>query len=147
MTFRLANSDDMPVLLELLDMLFAIETDFTFDAEAAQRGFELMLQDSERSAIWLAEDEGRIVGMCTGQITISTAIGARSIWVEDVIVRPEYRGQGLMPLLLGELEKWGRERGVKRLQNLCDLHNAPALSFYAKRSQQTELICFIKLLD
>ena len=147
MIFRLAASRDLPALLELLEMLFAIETDFEFEALAAHRGFELMLQDPQRCAIWLAEDAGRVVGMCTAQITISTAIGAPSAWVEDVIVRPEYRGQGLMPQLLGALENWCRERGVKRLQNLCDLHNAPALAFYTKRSQRTDLICFQKYLE
>lgn len=147
MIFRLATPSDVPALCELLEILFAIEADFEFDAPSARRGFELFFAHPDRAAIFVAEEAGEVIGMCSAQITISTARGGYSAWIEDVILKPEFRGCGLMPQLLGELEKWARERGALRLQNLCDLTNAPALAFYEKwGAKRTQLICFQKFL-
>ncbi len=145
MTIRAATFDDIPVLIELLKTLFAIEADFHFDAAKSQCGLELMLQSPEVRTILIAQIEGEVAGMCSAQIIISTAMGAPAIWIEDVILKPQFRGRGLMPLLLTELERWASERGVQRFQVLCDTQNQPAMAFYPKVGfKQTQLGCFFK---
>ena len=79
---------------------------------------------------------GRVVGMATVQFVISTAEGAPSGWVEDVIVTASRRGCGIGGRLLEALALACVRRGVTRLQLLADRHNRLALKFYAGRGYQ-----------
>ncbi len=145
MFIRTAVPADIPALLELLEALFSVAADFQFDADKSRRGLELMLQNPEQRTILVAEIDGQVVGMCSAQLIVSTAMGAPAIWIEDVVLRPEFRGRGLMPLLLLELERWATKRGAARFQVLCDSQNAPAMAFYPKVGfSQTQLLCLFK---
>jgi GNAT superfamily N-acetyltransferase len=132
MQIRAANLSDIPSLLTLVEILFEAEHELNFDAEKSRRGFEMMLAESEERLILVAEDEGQVKGMCTGQLLISTAMGTPSLWVEDVVVLPEMRGRGIMPQLFAELEKWAMGKGTSRVQLLCDSDNEGGLAFYPK---------------
>ena len=148
MFIRHAFVDDIPALLELLEMLFALEADFHFDEIRARRGLELLLQNPDSCAVFVALVDEEIAAMCSAQLVISTAMGARCAWVEDVIVKPKFRGRNIMPQLLEELESWCIERGATRLQLLCDDQNEAALAFYAKRGWElTQLKCLQKFLS
>ncbi len=145
MLIRSATQSDILALLELLETLFSIEADFHFDAGKSRRGLELMLQSPETRTVLVAQIEGKVVGMCSAQLIISTAMGAPAIWIEDVVLKPQFRRSGLMPRMLRELERWATQRGVERFQVLCDTQNKPAVGFYPKVGfQQTQLVCFFK---
>ncbi len=145
MHIRAATSADIPALLGLLETLFAIEADFHFDPAKSRRGLELMLQAPGLRTILVGEVEGEVAGMCSAQLIISTAMGAPAVWIEDVILLPAFRGRGLMPLLLAELERWAVGKGAARFQVLCDSANAPAMAFYPKVGfAQTQLVGFFK---
>ena len=145
MIIRHAVPADIPALLGLLEALFGIEADFEFDTEKSRRGLELMLQAPLHRTIMVAIIEGQVAGMCAAQLVISTAMGAPAMWVEDVVMQPQFRGQGVMPTMLAELEKWGALHGVARIQLLCDTHNAPAMAFYPRQGfKPTQLGCFHK---
>jgi GNAT superfamily N-acetyltransferase len=138
---RNAEAGDLPSLAGLLSMLFNIEADFTPDPEKQQRGLELILADGQRGLISVAEVDGRIVGMCTAQLVVSTAEGALSGWIEDLILDENYRGGGIGRQLLHAMEDWCFEQGATRVQLLCDHANTPALRFYARMGwEETQLI-------
>lgn len=138
---RRATRDDVDELLDLLEMLFDIETEFAIDRAKQKQGLVLLL-NSELSVIHCAEIKGRIVGMCSAQCLASTAMGSLSAFVEDLVVHEHYRGKGVGTLLLGSMETWAKENGVKRLQLLADQQNTKALAFYAKlRWGETRMIC------
>jgi len=128
-------------------MLFAIEADFAFDAARQRRGLEMLLAH-EGAVILVAEAEGQVVGMCSGQSTISTAEGGFALLVEDVVVAEPWQGKGLGRELLAALEQWGAERKIGRLQLLADRNNAAALEFYCRLGwQSTELVCRRKRIE
>jgi GNAT superfamily N-acetyltransferase len=90
----------------------------------------------------------RAVGMATAQLVISTAEGAPSAWVEDVVVREDFRGKGLGRALLDAVLAWARSQGALRAQLLADLDNAPALAFYDRVGwQPTRLGAWRRMLD
>lgn len=122
---------DIPALTELLAELFGIEQDFTPDMGCQQRGLALLLQDVERAHVAVARDDlGRVVGMVTAQLVISTAEGAPSAWIEDMVVTAEFRRQGVGRALLQAVADWAVQRGATRAQLLVDLNNLPALDYY-----------------
>lgn len=94
-----------------------------------------------------AEAGGRVVGMASAQVLISTAEGGFSAVVEDVVVAESWRGRGIGWMLVTAIERWAADRGVSRLQLLADRTNAPALHFYARHGwKTTRLICLRKMI-
>lgn len=146
-TVRPAREQDLDSLVGLLRLLFAIEADFNFNPAKQRQGLAQLLNE-RRARVLVAEEAGAILGMCTGQVVISTAEGGPSILVEDVVVVPEYRGQGLGRTLVDALAVWAREQGATRMQLLADKNNPPALSFYGHTGWgPTSMICLRRMLD
>ncbi len=132
---RPATPTDLPVLLVLLEQLYSIEEDFKFEIE--KQTFGLMgIMSSSNGQIFVAEVDGEILGMCLSQVIISTAEGAKSAWVEDVVVRESCRGFGVGSKIMEAVDNWARENGIARLQLLADRDNNPALQFYLKHDWQ-----------
>jgi GNAT superfamily N-acetyltransferase len=130
-----ASVDDIPQLVDFLRNLFDIELDFTADASLQQRGLELLLADmaagGKRAVVMVARDlSGEAVGMATAQLVISTAEGAPSAWIEDVIVQRDHRRQGIARLLVNAILDWAQKRGATRAQLVMDETNAGAELFY-----------------
>ncbi len=140
---RTACAADLPVLVRLVGELFSIEADFRPDPEKQRRGLALMLADPASRAVLVAERGGEVVGMVTGQLVVSTAEGAPSVLVEDMVVDAASRGGGVGRALLAAVESWAAKRGATRLQLLADRENAPALAFYARMGwSATRLVCW-----
>lgn len=138
---RTAGPADLDSLVSLLALLFSIEEDFVFDEPRQRQGLALMLEN-RRGCVLVAETQGQVIGMCSGQLLVSTAEGGLSLLVEDVVVDEQWRGQGVGRLLLAAISGWARTNEVSRLQLLADRNNVPALDFYRKLGwQTTELIC------
>ena len=141
LTVRPARMEDLERLVGLLDLLFTIEADFRPDPARQQQGLALLLDD-ERARVLVAERADGVVGMCTGQLVVSTAEGGPALLVEDVVVDPDHRGRGVGRALLAALADWASSRGVRRLQLLADGNNGPALAFYDRLGwRATALVC------
>lgn len=140
---RPARPTDLEALVALLGDLFSLEADFTPAPERQRRGLALLLDGSPDRQGFVVEIRGRVAGMATAQVLVSTAEGGPVGLVEDVVVAPEHRGRGLGTRLLAEVEAWARARGLTRLQLLADRENSPALRFYERAGwAPTQLACW-----
>ena len=143
MSFKIESAQpaDIPRLTELLNDLFGVELDFTADATRQGRGLEMLIAEaakSDRQTITVARDgSGLVVGMASAQLVISTAEGALSAWIEDVVVHPDHRRQGIGKLLVEHLLGWAKERGATRVQLVADQENASARLFYTALGWQS----------
>jgi len=143
---RTAKPSDIPQLVELLKVLFAIEADFDFDRDKQAYGLNLLLK-SAKDCILVAEllSDNRMLGMCTVQTLISTAEGGPVGLLEDLVVAADFRDQGIGSKLVDEAVYWAQCQGLKRLQLLADKNNLPALNFYQKQGwESTQLVCLRK---
>ena len=143
-TVRPARISDLPALVELLCELFSIETDFAVRPDRHARGLRLLLGAVRRGRAYVAvaESQDQVVGIATVQTVVSTAEGARSGWIEDVVVREDLRGAGVGTALMADIARWARDNGLVRLQLLADRRNRPALTFYDRLAfQTTNMIC------
>jgi GNAT superfamily N-acetyltransferase len=144
-----ANAQDVDALVELLNVLFSIEQDFTPDEAAQRKGLQLLLGNPAQGQIFVARHpQAGVVGMVSAQLVISTAMGAPSAWIEDMVLRDEFRGQGLGKSLLDAAAEWAKTKGAKRIQLVADADNAPALEFYKHLGwQPTRLFAWKKTLS
>lgn len=78
----------------------------------------------------LAEVDGNPAGFALFFHNYSTFRARPGIYLEDLYVLPELRGQGVGKALLKELARLAVERGCARLEWSVLDWNAPAISFY-----------------
>ena len=82
-TVRAARSTDVERMVGLLALLFALEADFRPDPVLQRQGLALLLED-ERARVLVAQKADEVVGMCTGQLVVSTAEGGPALLVEEI---------------------------------------------------------------
>lgn len=136
-----AKLEDIPALVDLLADLFTIEVDFKPDTTKQIQGLRMLILSPETGMIKVARDaNGLAIGMVSAQLVISTAQGAHSAWLEDMIIHEKYRGQGLGKALLNEALAWVKQKGGTRAQLLVDIENEPAVGYYKHLGwQKTQL--------
>lgn len=78
----------------------------------------------------IAEWEGAPAGFALFFHNYSTFVGKPGIYLEDLFVLPELRGNGIGKALLAHLAKLARDRGCARLEWAVLDWNAPSIAFY-----------------
>lgn len=130
-TIRDACEKDVPQLVDLLNDLFTIEVDFKPNIEKQTISLKLLVAQPSHGVIKIASRaDGKIIGMVSAQLVISTAQGNYSAWVEDMIVAKAYRHQGIGKRLLQSALDWAKDKGASRAQLLVDIENEGALGYY-----------------
>lgn len=146
MQIREAVPEDLPAMITLLDQLFSIEEDFTADRKRQRAGLQMILE-LESGVLLVTEHQGRVVGMISCQLVISSAEGGWSMLVEDLVIDQHMRGRGFGTALLSAAVSWGRKRRASRLQLLAERANHRGIAFYISRGlESTKLICLRKFI-
>jgi GNAT superfamily N-acetyltransferase len=140
-----ATQADLPVLCELLHVLFSQETEVTPDRDAQHRGLAHIIADPRVGTILVAHDHDAIVGMVNLLYTESTALGARVALLEDMVVLPAARGKGFGTLLLQSAFQAARAQGCRRITLLTDAKNAAAQRFYKRHGFDTSSMVPLRL--
>ena len=129
--YGVANQADIADLVSLLAILFGIEKDFDADFTKQQKGLDLLLKSSTTATIQVARNaSGKVIGMVTAQLVISTAQGTASAWIEDMVIDAAYRKHGIGKKLLQNTLAWAKTKGASRAQLLVDTANTEALDYY-----------------
>ena len=125
-----AGVDDAAAVAELVAALAEYEqrSDENCLTEACLRK-EFSSPDRVLEAL-LAQVDGKTVGMATIFPTFTTFAGKRGLYIEDLFVIPEYRGNGVGTALLQHIAKLAVERDCGRIEWTTLLWNTPAIEFY-----------------
>jgi GNAT superfamily N-acetyltransferase len=132
---RFAVKKDVPLILEFIRGLAEYEH-LQDQVEACAGGLERFLFREKKAEALLCEYDGRSAGFALFFHNFSTFLGRPGIYLEDLFVKPEFRGKGLGKLLLGVTAKIARERGCGRLEWACLNWNEPSIAFYKSRGAQ-----------
>ena len=127
-----ATEADLPAMADLLHELFTLESDFQPERDKQLRGLRLILDTPALGRLFVVRVEGKVAGMANALITVSTALGAPVLLLEDVIIARHYRGCGLGRTLIEHVCSWARVQGLERVTLLADEGNSVALEFYAR---------------
>ena len=130
-TIRKAVKDDCPRLLELVQELATYERapeEVTVTLEHfTESGF------GEKLVWWafVAEVERKIVGFALYYVRYSTWKG-QAMYLEDILITHEMRGNGIGKLLFDRLIEEAREKKFNRIIWQVLDWNEPAINFYKK---------------
>ncbi|WP_446741679.1 N-acetyltransferase family protein [Silvibacterium acidisoli] len=126
---RFATPSDIPVILELIHALAEYER----EPHSVEMTAEQLLRDGfgdERFyECLIADEDGTAAGFALFFPIYSTWQG-RSLHLEDLFVKPEFRGRGIGKALLKQVASIAAERGCSRLQWDVLEWNQPAIDFY-----------------
>jgi GNAT superfamily N-acetyltransferase len=111
---RPAEPRDVPTILALIKELATYERELDGDRD-----------DGDRDG-----DNSRTVGFALWFRSFSTWVGRHGVYIEDLYVRPEFRGQGYGRELFNALVAIADERGYGRVEWAALDWNEPAHRFY-----------------
>ena len=131
-TLRLATRDDVPLILDFIRALAEYEREP--DAVLAT---ESMLESElfgERpgAEVVIAEADGAPAGFALFFHNFSTWLGRPGLYLEDLFVRPQFRGRGVGQVLMAYLAKLAVARGCGRFEWSVLDWNTPAIEFYRR---------------
>ncbi len=130
--FRMAVPGDEHTILDIILELARYEK-LEHEVVATPELLREWLFEKEKAEVLLAEVDGTIVGSALFFHNFSTFLGRAGIYLEDLFVRPEYRGRGYGKALLQKLAAITVERGCGRLEWSCLDWNRPSIEFYTRR--------------
>jgi GNAT superfamily N-acetyltransferase len=128
-----AELADVPELCHLLNDLFSLESEFKPDYAAQSRGLSKIIANPDIGQILLARRQENIIGMVNLLFTVSTALGERVAWLEDMVVTQLERNSGVGSRLLQSAIDFAQQQGCRRITLLTDQTNLVAQRFYARQ--------------
>ncbi|HWJ88568.1 MAG TPA: GNAT family N-acetyltransferase [Pelagibacterium sp.] len=130
LTIRRAQRDDAALILDFIIKLATYEK---LEDEVMATGEDIadsLFGADPKVFCEIAELDGKPVGFALWFYTFSTFQGRHGIWLEDIYVEPEARGNGIGKALLVDLARRCRDEGLGRLGWWVLDWNEPAIRFY-----------------
>ena len=129
MEFRYAERRDVGLVLQFIRELADYEH-MLDEVVATPELLEEWLFDRKKAEVVFAVEDGVEVGFALFFHNFSTFLGRAGIYLEDLYVRPAYRGRGFGKALLTKLAQIAVERKCGRLEWWCLDWNRPSIDFY-----------------
>jgi GNAT superfamily N-acetyltransferase len=130
LTIHRARPDEAGLVFALIGELADYEN-LSHEVEATEADIAAALfAEHPRLFCDIAEWNGEPAGFAVWFINYSTFSGRSGIYLEDLFVRPTFRGKGIGKALLARLARECVENGWSRLQWSVLDWNAPSIAFY-----------------
>ena len=129
MNFRYAKREDTPLILDFIKELADYEK--LLDQVVADKPtLEHWLFDEKKAEVIFVLEGNDEVGFALFFHNFSTFLGRAGLYLEDLYVKPEYRGKGYGKSLIEKLASIAVERGCGRFEWWCLDRNKPSIDFY-----------------
>jgi GNAT superfamily N-acetyltransferase len=127
---RAAREDDTPAIVALVHELAEYEREPQSCHLTTEQLRAALFCPAPALFGHIAEVDGQVVGCALWFLNFSTWRGTHGIYLEDLYVQPDYRGNGLGQKLLQALATECVQNGYSRLEWAVLDWNAPAIGFY-----------------
>ncbi len=137
LTFRSADEEDCSLILRFVSELAEYEhmADQVVATEALLR--EWIFEKRKAEVIFACLD-GQEIGFALFFHNFSTFLGRAGLYLEDLFVKPGYRGRGYGKAILKQLAKIAVDRGCGRFEWWCLDWNKPSIDFYLSLGAQAD---------
>ena len=136
LSFRFAQEEDAALILHFIKDLAEYEK-MLDEVVATEELLREWIFEKKKAEVVFALEDGVEVGFALFFHNFSTFLGRAGIYLEDLYVKPEYRGKGYGKALLKKLAEIAVERGCGRLEWWCLDWNKPSIDFYKSMGAQS----------
>ena len=130
MNYRFAEKKDSALILSFIKELADYEKMADQVVATEELLAEWVFEKKKAEVIFALSDDGKEVGFVLFFHNFSTFLGRAGLYLEDLFVKPEYRGEGYGKGLLKALAEIAVERGCGRFEWWCLDWNTPSIDFY-----------------
>jgi len=132
LTLRFAKEKDVPVIFSLINELAEYEK-LLDEVKVTEKILKENLFGKRKYAeVIIAELEKIPVGQALFFHNFSTFLGKPGIYLEDLYVKPEFRGKGIGKALLKKVIETAKERNCGRVEWVVLDWNKPSIDFYKR---------------
>jgi GNAT superfamily N-acetyltransferase len=128
-SIRAGNENDIPLVLKFIRALAEYEK-LPHEVTATEEILRRNLFERKTAEVLLAFEGDEAVGFAVFFHNFSTFLGKPGIYLEDVFVRPEFRGRGYGKALMISVARLTKERDCGRFEFSVLDWNKPSLDFY-----------------
>lgn len=128
-TFRKAVREDTGKILAFIYELAEYEH-MTDQVVATEDTLNEWLFDKGTAEVIFVLEDGREIGYMLFFHNFSTFLGRAGIYLEDLYIKPEFRGKGYGKAALKELARIAVGQGCGRIEWSCLNWNEPSIKFY-----------------
>lgn len=136
MIIREATGDDVDVIYDMIVELAIYEKEPDAVVSSREDLRDALFSDTKshtgaaNAYAHVAEVDGKVIGFALWFLNYSTWLGTHGIYLEDLYVKPEFRGHGAGKALMKRLAQICVERGYGRFQWWVLDWNSPSIDFY-----------------
>lgn len=127
--FRNAERKDTALILQFIKELADYEK-MLDEVVADEVTLEEWIFDKQKAEVIFAMEGEKEIGFALYFHNFSTFLGRAGLYLEDLYVKPEYRGKGYGKAILKKLASIAVERGCGRLEWWCLDWNKSSIDFY-----------------
>jgi len=127
--FKIATEQDIPVILDFIKQI-AIYEKMLDKVSATEESLKESIFDNNRAEALLIEFNNEVIGYIIYFFNFSTFVGREGLYLEDLYIKPEYRGNGIGKKSFKLLVNIAKENKCERLEWTCLDWNEPSLKFY-----------------
>jgi GNAT superfamily N-acetyltransferase len=127
---REAKMDDVEAIHQLIIELAVYEKEPDAVIASVRDIRENLFGENPVAFCHVAEVDGQVVGIAIWFLNYSTWLGKAGLYLEDLFVKPEFRGSGLGLKLMKTLAQLCVDRGYERFQWWVLDWNEPSINFY-----------------
>ena len=131
-SLRESSIDDIPLIFDFIKELAEYEKmsdEITATKEILKNS---LFGQNKYAEVVIAEFEGKPAGQVLFFHNFSSFKGRSGIYIEDIYVRPQYRGNGIGKALLNHIKELAKKRNCGRVEWVVLNWNKSAINFYEK---------------
>ncbi|MCD8140110.1 MAG: GNAT family N-acetyltransferase [Planctomycetaceae bacterium] len=132
---RPATTDDIDAIIGFIRSLADSER-IQDEVEITPALLRKWVFEEGRAEVIVGEVDGVVAGFALYYTSYSTVVGRPDLYLDDLYLLPEYRGNGFGTGFLRYLAALTIERGYGRLEWGCLTWNKPAIGFYLSLGAQ-----------
>jgi len=132
-SIRCASTEDIPVLLDLVEQYWQFEQVEGFSGPEVEAALSQLLQNSELGQIWVAvTEDGDTIGYLSAVYVFSLEHKGMTAEIDELFVVPGTRSQGVGNQLLHEAEALFQEKSITNASLQIGKQNTQAQAFYLR---------------
>jgi diamine N-acetyltransferase len=126
-----AQNHDLSLLADLMQEYYTLDG-LNYSRHVTQ-AVESLIQSPEYGQVWLIRLSEDTIGYCVLTWWFSLEFQGKSAFLDEIYLRPNFRGQGLGSHVIDEVSEFCRQRGICALRLEVEHENQGAFKVYHRQ--------------